>query len=283
MSRPAERKNALKAAPPSADVFAAQLTASIAHDFNNSLQGIVGALEMALLHLRREVPDQAYSSVEVALDTAVRAGGLTQRLLGLVHRQSRENPAASIQGALRPMRELLDRVLGGDISLVVESSEYLPSIACDASQLEGAILNLAINAREAMSGRGNLTIAIRLRDGAFVQAQGLEPGRRSDAYIEISVRDDGPGMSEHVLRHAVDPFFTTKPKGEGIGLGLTMVQDLVTQCGGVMAIQSKLEEGTTVTLYLPKAKMPGKAHRVSPLGVDPPDACTLIKDSSLEA
>ncbi|WP_199099107.1 ATP-binding protein [Dyella sp. ASV21] len=251
MSSFAEREGATKATPWASNTFAAQLTGNIAHDFNNNLQGIVGQLEMASLHLQRGAPDKAHSFVEDALEAAVRTGALTQRLLGVVYRQSSAPSVAFVHGVLKPMHELLARALGDGIALAIEAPDHLPPIACAADQLESAIFNLAINAREAMSGRGKLTISTCLRDDAHLCALGLDPGRRMDRYVEICVSDSGHGMTEHVRKHAFKPFFTTKPKGKGVGLGLTLVHDLVCQQGGAMDIRSNPNEGATVSLYLP--------------------------------
>lgn len=228
-----------------------QLASGIAHDFNNSLQGIVSSLEMASFHMERGAPQRAQPCVETALDAAVRAGGLTQRLLGLVRRPTSAGHGALVDQVLLSMRELLPRVLGDGIQLDVAADQDMPPIPCDGGQLEPALLNLAINARDAMGGHGRLVISSGVRTREQVAELGVTPGRNTDAYIEITVRDDGPGMSEEVRAHALEPFFTTKPKGQGTGLGLAMVHDLVTQYGGAIDIQSGLGCGTAVRLYLP--------------------------------
>jgi len=228
-----------------------QLAGGIAHDFNNSLQGIVSSLEMASFHMERGAADRARPCVDTALEAAVRAGGLTQRLLGLVRRQTSSGPGASVGQVLSSLRELLPRVLGDGVQLEVAEAQDTPPVPCDGGQLESALLNLAINARDAMSGHGLLRISSVLCTSAELVERGLTVGRKADTYAEITVADDGPGMSEHVRLHALEPFFTTKPKGQGTGLGLAMVQDLVTQFGGAIDIESEPGHGTSVRLYLP--------------------------------
>jgi CheY-like chemotaxis protein len=148
------------------------------------------------------------------------------------------------------MRELLDRTLGDDIVLEVAFPEELPPLACDSGQLESALVNLAVNARDAMAGHGRLSMRCRVcsPDDSSVQVK-LDPAR--GAYIEITVADDGPGMSEETRKRAFEPFFTTKPEGRGTGLGLSMVFGFVTQYGGAVDIRSMPGAGTSVLLYLP--------------------------------
>ncbi|HEY2624172.1 MAG TPA: response regulator [Dyella sp.] len=206
---------------------------------------------MASFHMERGAADRAQPCVETALDAAVRAGGLTQRLLGLVRRQAPASHGASVSQVLSSLRELLPRVLGDGIQLEVAVAQDVPPVPCDGGQLEAALLNLAINARDAMSGRGVLRISSVLCTREALVERAVTVGRKVDAYAEIAVSDDGPGMSEHVRLHALEPFFTTKPKGHGTGLGLAMVHDLVTQYGGAIDIQSELGHGTAVRLFLP--------------------------------
>ena len=227
-----------------------QLTGGIAHDFNNALQGIISSLELASLSLDRRHAGQAKRHVMVSLDAALRAGRLTQRLLSLARRQTASSQCTCVTKVLSSMRELLDRTLGDDITLDVSFPEDLPSLACDSGQLESALVNLAVNARDAMSGHGHLSMACRVcaPDDSGVQ---VALDRAHSVYVEITVSDDGPGMSEETRRRAFEPFFTTKPEGHGTGLGLSMVYGFMTQYGGAVDIRSMPGAGTSVLLYLP--------------------------------
>ena len=226
------------------------LTGGIAHDFNNALQGIISSLELASLSLDRHHLAQAKRHVMVSLDAALRAGRLTQRLLSLSRRQGSSSQRTSVAKVLTSMRELLDRTLGDDIVLEVSFPDELPPLACDSAQLESALVNLAVNARDAMAGHGRLSMSCRVcsPDDSSVQVT-LDAAH--SAYIEIAVADDGPGMSEETRKRAFEPFFTTKPEGRGTGLGLSMVFGFVTQYGGAVDIRSMQGAGTSVLLYLP--------------------------------
>lgn len=226
------------------------LTGGIAHDFNNALQGIISSLELASLSLDRHHAAQAKRHVMVSLDAALRAGRLTQRLLSLARRQGSSSQRTSVAKVLTSMRELLDRTLGDDIVLEVSFPDELPPLACDSGQLESALVNLAVNARDAMAGHGRLSMSCRVCSPADSSVQvPLDPAR--SAYIEITVADDGPGMNEETRKRAFEPFFTTKPEGRGTGLGLSMVSGFVTQYGGAVDIRSMPGAGTSVLLYLP--------------------------------
>lgn len=226
------------------------LTGGIAHDFNNALQGIISSLELASLSLDRRHIAQARRLVMVSLDAALRAGRLTQRLLSLARRKNATGQRTSVDKVLNSMRELLDRTLGDDIVLDVSFPDELPPLACDSGQLESALVNLAVNARDAMAGHGHLSMRCRVcsPDDSSVLVK-LDPSH--SAYIEITVSDDGPGMSEETRKRAVEPFFTTKPEGRGTGLGLSMVSSFVSQYGGAVDIRSMPGAGTSVLLYLP--------------------------------
>ncbi|GLQ95010.1 PAS domain S-box protein [Dyella acidisoli] len=226
------------------------LTGGIAHDFNNALQGIISSLELASLSLDRHHAAQAKRHVTVSLDAALRAGRLTQRLLSLVRRQTSPGQRTCVSKVLSSMRELLDRTLGDDITLDVSFPDDLPSLACDSGQLESALVNLAVNARDAMAGHGHLSMACRICKPGDSSVQ-VALDLTHNVYVEITVADDGPGMSEETRRRAFEPFFTTKPEGHGTGLGLSMVYGFVTQYGGAVDIRSMPGAGTSVLLYLP--------------------------------
>lgn len=248
-----------------------QLTGGIAHDFNNALQGITSSLELTLSCLDRQQTGQARHHVMISLDAALRAGRLTQRLLSLARRRRASDRHVSITELLRSMHELLARTLGDGVDLDVVMPDELPPLACDSAQLESALVNLAVNARDAVSGHGRIVIRSRVcrYDDDDIQIT-LNPACK--AYLEIAVIDDGLGMSEDTRRRVLEPFFTTKPEGHGTGLGLSMVHDFVTQHGGAIDIRSMLGSGTSVLLYLPCEDIVPTAP--------PPPAPKLVPDLS---
>jgi PAS domain S-box-containing protein len=221
-----------------------QLTGGIAHDFNNMLAGIIGAMNLVRKRIADGRAGEAEKFIDAALTSANRAASLTSRLLAFGRRQTLDLQPIEVNGFISSMRILLDRAIGENVSVKTEfNSDELWALT-DASQLESAILNLAINARDAMPEGGTLTIETRA----------LEPS--DDARhrrIAIVVRDDGAGMTPEVLAKVFDPFFTTKPVGQGTGLGLSMVYGFVSQSGGDVQIDSTPGIGTTITLCLPAA------------------------------
>lgn len=227
-----------------------RLTGGITHDFNNALQGIISSLELSALHLDMDNATQARHHMTASLHTAMHAGRLTQRLLSLLRRHAPPTQLINIAKVLQSMRELLGRTLGDGITLEVSHVDDLPCVACDGDQLESALVNLAVNSRDAMSGHGHMRISCRLctQNDSSVR---VALGPAHDSYVEIAVADDGPGMHEQVLQRAFEPFFTTKPEGQGTGLGLSMVYDFVAQYGGAVDIRSSHGAGTCVLLYLP--------------------------------
>lgn len=227
-----------------------RLTGGITHDFNNALQGIISSLELGALSLDTDNVTQARHHMMASLHTAMHAGRLTQRLLSLLRRHAPPTQLIHVAKVLQSMRELLGRTLGDDITLEVSHVDDLPLVACDADQLESALVNLAVNSRDAMGGHGHMRISCRLctQNDSSVRVA-LGPAHVS--YVEIAVADDGPGMREEVLQRAFEPFFTTKPEGQGTGLGLSMVHDFVAQYHGVVDIRSSPGAGTCVLLYLP--------------------------------
>jgi PAS domain S-box-containing protein len=247
-----------------------QLTGGLAHDFNNMLTGIMGSLDI----VRRRIAAERYGDVdrfiEAATLSAQRAAALTQRLLAFSRRQSLDRRAVDIGQLVSDMTELLNRTLGEQVRLIADAGQSWPAIT-DANQLESAILNLAINARDAMPEGGELHISARnvtLRRG---QVAGLDIAGPQD-FVAIDVRDTGLGMAADVLDKAFDPFFTTKPIGQGTGLGLSMVYGFAQQSGGAVEIRSGLGEGTTISLYLPRAnaveEAEGSAEAIDvPMGI----------------
>ncbi|HTR15817.1 MAG TPA: PAS domain S-box protein [Acetobacteraceae bacterium] len=231
-----------------------QLTGGIAHDFNNLLTGIIGSLELMQRRLEGGQAGGLDRYVGAAMDSARRAARLTHRLLAFGRRQPLDPRPVALNRLVGSMEDLLRRTMGERIRIALRLEEGLPPVLCDANQLENALLNLAINARDAMPHGGTLAIATGMhdedRDGCCDAA--LPQGR----YVQLSVADTGVGMPSEVLAHAFEPFFTTKPLGQGTGLGLSMVHGFVHQSGGSAHIESSPGEGTRVTLCLPAAAEP---------------------------
>jgi signal transduction histidine kinase/ActR/RegA family two-component response regulator len=222
-----------------------KLTGGVAHDFNNVLMAILGNLDMLLHRLAADSPLRRF--VIGATQAADRGANLTKRLLAFARRQELKPAAVDMVLLVDSMGEMLRRSLGPIVQINLDFPEDLDLVRVDPNQLELAILNLALNARDAMPQGGALTIAAQDVGVAAGNAQGLEPG----SYICLAVIDTGDGMDEETLRHAAEPFYTTKGLGKGTGLGLSMVYGLATQSGGTMRISSRLGAGTKVELWLP--------------------------------
>jgi PAS domain S-box-containing protein len=227
-----------------------QLTGGLAHDFNNLLTGMMGSLEMS----RSRIVQGRFTDIERYLDVAQgagrRAATLTQRLLAFSRRQTLAPKPTDVNRLVAGMEELIRRTLGPQVGVEFVGAVGLWNTLIDPSQLENALLNLCINARDAMPGGGRLTIetANKWLDQRASQERDLPPGQ----YISLSVTDTGTGMSSDVIARAFDPFFTTKPLGEGTGLGLSMVYGFARQSGGQVRIYSEVGKGTTVCLYMPR-------------------------------
>lgn len=226
-----------------------RLTAGIAHDFNNLLTVVLGNLESAQRKLDVDQP-AVLSALENAARGAQRAAGLTHRLLAFARRKPLEPRVIDVNGLMSGMTDLLQRTLGEGIRVVTQLSPELWLVDVDPTELEAAILNLAVNARDAMPSGGELRVETQNLDldPDASLALDLEPG----PYVAMSVIDSGLGMAPDVLPHVFEPFFTTKG-GRGTGLGLSQVYGFATQSGGAAAVRSHPESGTTVTIYLPKA------------------------------
>jgi len=227
-----------------------QLTGGIAHDFNNMLTGIMGSLDM----MRRRIAEGRIEEVDRYLDAAgaaaERAAALTQRLLAFSRRQPLDPKPVEINALIGAMAALIEQALNERIDFKLALAPDLPSGVIDPHQLENAILNLALNARDAMPDGGALTIETSLvdLDAAHVATRpDVAPGR----YLAIAVSDTGVGMAPELVQKAFDPFFTTKPLGQGTGLGLSMVYGFAQQSGGAVRIHSQVGVGTAVKLYLP--------------------------------
>ncbi|MCP1496025.1 signal transduction histidine kinase [Pseudomonas migulae] len=228
-----------------------QLTGGIAHDFNNMLTGIIGSLELLRRRLARGRTEDLDSLIDLGVTSANRAAGLTHRLLAFSRRQSLDSKPVAMNTLVVSMGELLQRSINESIHLDMQLSEPLWVAEADPNQLESALLNLVINARDAMPGGGNLVVstANQYLDGDFTEAHiNLEPGD----YVVLKVADTGCGMPQSTINRAFDPFFTTKPIGQGTGLGLSMIYGFSKQSRGHVAIQSEVGEGTTVSLFLPR-------------------------------
>lgn len=254
-----------------------RLTGGIAHDFNNMLQGISGALYLIERKLGAGTPEQALRFVAVAMDSANRAAHLTQRLLTFSRRQPIDPKPFSVASALQSMADLFRRYTGERVRLTFDVEPGLWTVCCDKNQFENAMLNLVINARDAMPQGGVLTVAARNLRGdepSLRQALEVQPG----PFVEVSVSDEGCGMTPEVLSHAFDPFYTTKPQGEGTGLGLSMIYGFARQAGGAATLQSALGQGTTVRLLLPRHEGAEECapRRAAPAEPAPPLKCKAV-------
>ncbi len=247
-----------------------QLTGGLAHDFNNLLGAITGSLEL----MRRRGLEGRYSEldryIEVAQGAARRAAALTHRLLAFSRRQTLEPKTVDVNRLVGHMQELMSRTLGPAITLEVVGVVGLWMVEVDPNQLENALLNLCINARDAMPGGGRLTIetANRWLDERTARERDVPPGQ----YVALCVSDNGVGMAPEVIARAFDPFFTTKPIGMGTGLGLSMIYGFTKQSGGQVRIYSEVGQGTMVCIYLPRHAGVEQAAVESPVAVEAPKA-----------
>ncbi|WP_176559540.1 PAS domain S-box protein [Rubellimicrobium roseum] len=230
-----------------------QLTGGIAHDFNNLLTPIVGGLDV----LRRRVADErSQRLIEGALQSAERATTLVQRLLAFARRQTLQPRAVSLADLIGGMRELIGRSLGPTIEVSVDVPVGFAPVLVDPNQLELALLNLSVNARDAMPDGGQLRIWAEAHEAASCSVPGLTPGH----YVRLSVSDTGTGMDAATLARAVEPFFSTKGLGKGTGLGLSMVHGMAAQSGGLFNLSSQVGQGTTAELWLPTADAPAQSQ-----------------------
>ncbi|WP_424630700.1 PAS domain-containing protein [Bradyrhizobium sp. SYSU BS000235] len=228
-----------------------QLTGGIAHDFNNLLTGIIGSLDLMQRRLPREGGSDLRRLVSVATASANRAAALTQRLLAFSRRQSLDPKSIDANELVHGMEDLIRRSIGEAIDLKIVTRSDLWPTKCDPNQLESAILNLAINSRDAMPNGGQLVIET---GHAWIDRHHVKHyhGAAYGDYVVISVIDTGHGMSQEIASKAFDPFFTTKPIGQGTGLGLSMIYGFAQQSNGFAEIESKEGQGTTVRIFLPR-------------------------------
>ncbi len=241
-----------------------QLTGGIAHDFNNMLAIVLGGLELAKRHLPEDAKQSA-RHIDNASEGASRAATLTRRLLAFARAEPLTPQAIAPVELIAGMTNLLERTLGEGISVQTRTDASGWHVWADRHQLENALLNLAVNARDAMDGRGTLTIATGYAALEGEASTECAPGN----YVTIAVSDTGAGMTPDVVERVFEPFFTTKPVGKGTGLGLSQIFGFVRQSGGEIRIDSAPGEGTTVTLYLPchgavETATPDTARKIGP-------------------
>jgi PAS domain S-box-containing protein len=224
-----------------------QLTGGLAHDFNNLLTGSLTLIETRLQSGRRDGLDRYIAAAQGA---AARAAALTHRLLAFARRQTLDARVTEVNALILDMAELVQRTVGLGVSIHTELAHDVWMLHCDQNQLESAILNLCLNARDAMPAGGIITIHTENRrmDDRMATDLRLTPGE----YVAVGVSDTGTGMTAEVIARAFDPFFTTKPIGRGTGLGLSMIHGFAEQSGGRASITSEIGVGTTVMLYLPR-------------------------------
>lgn len=227
-----------------------QLTGGLAHDFNNLLTGITGSLEMIQIRLAQGRTGDVDRYVQASQGAARRAASLTHRLLAFSRRQTLAPKPTSLKDLVNGMTDLIERTVGPAITVEVVNAAGLWPVLVDPSQLENALLNLCINARDAMPEGGKITIETgnRWLDRRAATERDMEPGQ----YVSLCVSDTGTGMSSDTISKAFDPFFTTKPIGMGTGLGLSMIYGFTRQSGGQTRIYSELGQGSMVCLYLPR-------------------------------
>ncbi len=249
-----------------------RLAGGIAHDFNNILQLIHGHLTVALEHLPIEsVPA---SAVSATLKTVARACGLTRQLLTFSRRDPLQMGALDLAAEIADLATLMRGVIGEHITLQVTSEEDLPAVRMDRTQLEQIVLNLSINARDAMPSGGRIDIDVRRAD-ISLEFCATHPGSREGAFLCLSVSDSGAGIPHEVQSRIFEPFFTTKETGRGTGLGLATVYGIVQRCGGFLDVVSEVGAGTTMRVFLPIA---GDPERELPVATDAStgDAHTIL-------
>lgn len=261
-----------------------QLTGGIAHDFNNLLQGITGSLSLLQRRLKQGRPDGLDPLINGAITSANRAAALTHRLLAFARRQPLDPKAVDVNALILSMSDLLRRSLGEHVQIDFRLADGLWTTLCDPNQLENGILNLCINARDAMPNGGTIVVI-----SANVELSAADVARinygRPGPYVCISVSDTGVGMDSRTLQRAFDPFFTTKPLGQGTGLGLSMIHGFARQSEGNVLIESQLGVGTTVRLLLPRIEAVATAEAPVPAvmteGLHSSDTVLVIEDDPI--
>jgi len=263
-----------------------QLTGGVAHDFNNLLTIISGNLEIADRSLKSwsdGTRERLTRAIANAASGAQRAAMLTQRLLAFARRAPLDPRTTNVNQLIGGMEDFFKRSLGENIELDIVGGAGLWAVEVDPSQMEAAILNLVVNAKDAMAGKGKLTIATSntFIDESYSQQNAAVP---VGEYVEISVRDTGRGMSREIQEKAFDPFFTTKEPGQGTGLGLSQVYGFVKQSGGYVKIYSEVGEGTTVNVYVPRAHRssaaPEEIDGIQVVGASGGESILVVEDEA---
>jgi PAS domain S-box-containing protein len=241
-----------------------KLTGGVAHDFNNLLAAILGSLTLA--QRRMTTGEDITRFIDNAIQAANRGATLTQRMLAFARKQELELEPVDLLDSVRNMAEMLGRTLGPGVSLRTSFPLSLPAVVSDSSQLELALMNLVVNARDALPEGGEITVAAQEADLPG------SPGR----FVCLSVTDEGEGMDAETLERAMEPFFTTKGIGKGTGLGLSMVQGMVEQCGGRLRLKSERGKGTRAEILLPVADLPSRDGQVDTGVLDRPSRSLRI-------
>ena len=244
-----------------------QLTGGLAHDFNNMLQAIGGSLELMRRRIGQGRVEEAGQFVDAARQTVGRAAALTHRLLAFARRQALQPRAVEPNDLVNGIADLIRQTMGPGIVVELCMGDGIWTVLCDPNQLENVLLNLAINARDAMPRGGTLVVGTRDVSLSDADVAGYEEARPGD-YVEISVADTGTGMDEATRGRAFEPFFTTKPLGQGTGLGLSQLYGFMRQSEGIVRLDSAPGQGTAIRLYLSRHQ-PARSHGDAPAKADP--------------
>ncbi|UFH48678.1 response regulator [Pseudomonas sp. KNUC1026] len=241
-----------------------RLTGGIAHDFNNMLSGIITSVELIKRQLAQGRSDKLAVYADAALHSATSAASMTRRLLAFARQQPLDTCCIDVNQQLRALEQMLERSIGENITLVMDLAHGPLATVADAAQLDNAVLNLVINARDAMPEGGHIEIR------TYPSWSQGDPALADGAYVNIAVKDNGTGIDPALLSKVFDPFFTTKPVGQGTGLGLSMLYGFTRQCGGTVNIRSAPGLGTEVTLQLPASEQvlaqPSQPAQAEPVG-----------------
>ncbi|WP_426112778.1 response regulator [Pseudomonas sp. DSP3-2-2] len=253
-----------------------KLTGGIAHDFNNLLTGIITGIELIKKRTDENRPERVARYADAALASAMSAAALTHRLLAFARQQPLDARPIDVNEHIRSLEDLLSRTIGKRITLTLDLTSKSAVALVDSSQLESAILNLVINARDALPGGGNVRVT------TFAAHSKGDPRVADGAYIALSVKDDGIGIDHSVIDKVFDPFFTTKPIGEGTGLGLSTIYGFARQSGGDVLIRSVAGHGTEVTLMIPAAAdvLPAQAEPGMPVQPGAGEHILIVEDTA---
>jgi PAS domain S-box-containing protein len=259
-----------------------QLSGGIAHDFNNMLQAIASYLDLLDVRFRRALPPEAVSLIGEANKTVERAATLTHRLLAFGRLQALKPVSVRPDELVHGFADLIRLTVGAHVDIQLNLSPGIWTIRCDPNQLDNVLLNLAINARDAMPGGGQIVISVtnmRLTAAEIAGHEGVQAGD----FVEITVADNGIGMTPDVLARAFEPFFTTKPVGQGTGLGLSQIHGFIRQSNGLVRLESEPGRGTSVRLYLPReaaAELTSNGVSASPIAAPAEGTVLLVEDDA---